>query len=626
MSIDASGIDMATFFLRDKIYSDKILAVVREYLCNAIDEHQKHKISKPVEISLSSKTFSVRDFALGLSEHDIRNIFGMYFKSTKSSNNNQIGGFGIGSKAGHCYTDTFTVKSFHKGLCTTYICSLGGGKTGVPVGQVLKMAEEETSETGLEISLEINNQDYSVFDARISSFVENSEKNIVYKNIYNKNFIPSKCVRKKDFKDFSIRLYKDDNYRYNNNSVVYKMGDVKYRVFSLSDVWNNNNSYYQNIRVRDHHYLVVDINIGKMSLPISRETFENTEENNKFLEEIRKELTSFVEQDFEKFKNYTTEQIYKDISNMHIYGDFFTLHKELVYGDLYKALNNIGRAGYSSKNKLIFKDKTVVAIIEDKESFSYWVNKFNDHCIKYLDCHTFYINEKHLAKPDILQKLEEIFYFKKIKSTYFKWKRIPKDAEDINTEYKVSFKEGGYGSQSDFYNALELHNKSLARFGIKKVETKEEALESMKKIDFKTEDDLLYFTIHQGLNSYGLRVCTQSKKMVENMKLLGWYESYSDEWNKKVADLREIKRREIEKTTKLNNCRLNILKSSFRFDNKLKRKEKYINKTHTILEKIKNEKSLRAKIFNALNAQHDYSYSSGTLSRKELRQILTIKG
>ena len=36
--------------------------------------------------------FFVRDYAAGLSEYDIRNVFGMYFRSTKSNSNNQIGG------------------------------------------------------------------------------------------------------------------------------------------------------------------------------------------------------------------------------------------------------------------------------------------------------------------------------------------------------------------------------------------------------------------------------------------------------------------------------------------------------------------------------------------------------
>ena len=84
MGMDAKGMDMATYFFRDKIYSDKIMAVVREYVCNAIDEHKKFGIDKPVEYGIKDGKFFVRDFANGLSEDGVRKIFGMYFRSAPS--------------------------------------------------------------------------------------------------------------------------------------------------------------------------------------------------------------------------------------------------------------------------------------------------------------------------------------------------------------------------------------------------------------------------------------------------------------------------------------------------------------------------------------------------------------
>lgn len=86
MDMDADGMLFAAHYLRDKIYSDKILAVVREYLANAIDEHRKFGISRPVEVTLPnsfSPDFKVRDFGMGLDDEGIRKIFGRYFKSTK---------------------------------------------------------------------------------------------------------------------------------------------------------------------------------------------------------------------------------------------------------------------------------------------------------------------------------------------------------------------------------------------------------------------------------------------------------------------------------------------------------------------------------------------------------------
>jgi hypothetical protein len=145
MGLDKAGMDTACYFFRDKIYSDKIGAVVREYVCNAIDEHKKFNIDRPVEYGVKDGKFFVRDFANGLDENGVRNIFGQYFKSTKSNTNESIGGFGVGSKAGHCYSDTFNVTSYHNGTKTIYSAVLGGGESGVEVGTIYNLHSEPTT-------------------------------------------------------------------------------------------------------------------------------------------------------------------------------------------------------------------------------------------------------------------------------------------------------------------------------------------------------------------------------------------------------------------------------------------------------------------------------------------------
>src|SRR3990172_3941988 len=85
MGMSMKGMEMAQYFLRDKIYSDKVLAVIREYISNAYDEHTKHNIDQNIDVTLATVNnehrWSVRDYALGLNEHDIRNVFAMYFES-----------------------------------------------------------------------------------------------------------------------------------------------------------------------------------------------------------------------------------------------------------------------------------------------------------------------------------------------------------------------------------------------------------------------------------------------------------------------------------------------------------------------------------------------------------------
>ena len=77
--------------LRSKLYSNKILAVIREYCSNAYDAHiEVGKNDVPIKVVLPSEydsNFRVRDYGPGLSEDDIRNIYVMYGASTKRQSN-----------------------------------------------------------------------------------------------------------------------------------------------------------------------------------------------------------------------------------------------------------------------------------------------------------------------------------------------------------------------------------------------------------------------------------------------------------------------------------------------------------------------------------------------------------
>lgn len=65
-SISAERVGMAISILRDRIYSDKFKATLFETLSNALDEHVKYGIKRPVSIHLTKNELSIRDFARGL--------------------------------------------------------------------------------------------------------------------------------------------------------------------------------------------------------------------------------------------------------------------------------------------------------------------------------------------------------------------------------------------------------------------------------------------------------------------------------------------------------------------------------------------------------------------------------
>ena len=118
-SIDTEDMRYIASLLRNN-YSNPLLATIREIVANALDVTK----SKKIEIQLPTKlepNFIVRDFGCGLSEEDMLGLYTKYGKSTKRDCNNAIGGFGTGRFAPLSYTDSFIVRSVHKGHKHSYI-------------------------------------------------------------------------------------------------------------------------------------------------------------------------------------------------------------------------------------------------------------------------------------------------------------------------------------------------------------------------------------------------------------------------------------------------------------------------------------------------------------------------
>jgi hypothetical protein len=147
--------------LSSNLYQNKILAVIRETVCNAADAHTvaKRPISH-IRVHLPTYTepyFAVRDFGAGLSRDDAMTLYTTYFQSTKDADNSQIGGFGLGSKSPFAVADQFTVTSWHGGTKNTYVCYKQDGLPRVnAVGSV-----PCGGETGIEVRVAVPIRDLS---------------------------------------------------------------------------------------------------------------------------------------------------------------------------------------------------------------------------------------------------------------------------------------------------------------------------------------------------------------------------------------------------------------------------------------------------------------------------------
>jgi hypothetical protein len=151
--------------LRNKMYTNKILAVLREYSTNAMDSHiESGQPNRPIEVSLptlTSRVLSIRDFGTGLSEDDIRNVYAMYGASTKRGSTELNGQLGFGSKAAFSYRDSYTIVSFHKGEKNTYEAYVD--ESGL--GAISLLSTEKSSDpTGIEIRVTVEPTDVNAFN------------------------------------------------------------------------------------------------------------------------------------------------------------------------------------------------------------------------------------------------------------------------------------------------------------------------------------------------------------------------------------------------------------------------------------------------------------------------------
>lgn len=170
--------ESAAFFniLSSTLYTDQILAVVRETICNAWDAHIDAGITnRPIEITLTEDKLTFRDFGKGIAPDKMGEIYGTYGASTKLNDGEQTGGFGLGCKSPFAYDDHFEVTSFHAGFKTIYRLSKSSAELdGLPT--ITPILTIPSTETGLQVSLSIRNiEDYHKFAKNIRNVVFNGE-------------------------------------------------------------------------------------------------------------------------------------------------------------------------------------------------------------------------------------------------------------------------------------------------------------------------------------------------------------------------------------------------------------------------------------------------------------------
>ena len=105
------------------LYANPLRTMLQEIMFNAWDAHRMGKCQeKPIDVYLNETTgLIVRDYGPGISPEDMHPIYCIYGNSTKRNDDDQTGGFGLGSKSPYAYNDSFTVTSHHDNKKSIYL-------------------------------------------------------------------------------------------------------------------------------------------------------------------------------------------------------------------------------------------------------------------------------------------------------------------------------------------------------------------------------------------------------------------------------------------------------------------------------------------------------------------------
>jgi 3D (Asp-Asp-Asp) domain-containing protein len=296
--------------LSNSLYSDKILAVIREILCNAWDSHIfSNNIDTPLEVTLSETEFSVTDFGSGIDPEKILQIYGTYGQSTKTDDKNATGGFGIGSKAPFAYTDTFTVTNVYKNTKSVYIMTKEPNQAPTIKTIYSGITDEPT---GLTVTVLITKKsDYYDFKNKLSTFISKTDIKIKLNGLLQEtsDFSNSYCFVKSTSSIINL------NVKY--NSVIYKVDPTIFHsnsvlVYILID---HNDWFIFNDIVLNALPNTLDISATREALSYTKKTQDTLKilcDN--FIDHITKLITENI------------KDIYKDI---HTSKDYFKYIEEM---------------------------------------------------------------------------------------------------------------------------------------------------------------------------------------------------------------------------------------------------------------------------------------------------------
>jgi hypothetical protein len=308
-SEDASAIIFNMF--TSNIYSNPIGSFIREITSNCYDAHAEANVNFPVIVKLTKSDneehfISFIDKGVGISPERMKNIYSVYFKSTKRLTNNEIGGFGIGGKCPLAYKrstgvgedeydNSFFVNTNYDGTKYHYVVYEGENSPRFD----LLFSEKTSERNGTEVKVPVLAKDLYTINNEIKKQLYYFE-NIVFEG-FNTDFNQYQIIKANSF------IYRPGN-TYSDMHIC--LGKVAYPIdYSVLGL----NRYDYNVPV------AIKLNIGDINVTASREALDYSEKAIKLLKskikEVKDELTDMLQKQAENV--ITLFDYYNVKSNLH---------------------------------------------------------------------------------------------------------------------------------------------------------------------------------------------------------------------------------------------------------------------------------------------------------------------
>lgn len=337
--------------LSNSLYSDKIMAVIRELSTNALDAHVSAGNKNPFKVTLptsANPTFMVRDYGTGLSQKDMESLYTTYGASNKNDSNDFVGCLGLGSKSPFAYTKSFTTASYFNGKKYTYVAAIGAD--GIPSLNLFSVSD--TSEpNGLEIQFAVKQHDFQEFtDKAKRIFHYFRSKPLLVGGVGNNNLQDHKYSNTNivlSGEDWRVCRLNNDNqyfpsgYHKIDSGIVAIMGNIAYPVQTAQIVGQDKEEMPDHIQkwnrafqkadidswksfvgeiLSSGLYLELDFGIGKLEIDASRENLQYTKD-------VIKELRKKTQEIYMEMKAEFSKKIQAAKSKVEAIGLYYTMNE-----------------------------------------------------------------------------------------------------------------------------------------------------------------------------------------------------------------------------------------------------------------------------------------------------------